>query len=194
MAKMQVSDSNHTKLVTILFPKLTLPWHSPGMKQVCGTKDDSPNWQMLLNFQFALVSNVDARGHVTFYLQRNLLKLTIKRFPITHVTVRDTHANYICDNCYICLASDNSVTCLLSHPKRWQNWLGKYSVSGVDYTVRFGRLFHVRQTVCRRGMPTNVACLSVRRFVRPRTSEAKDCSQNANLPRPLMDSGMLEKS
>jgi hypothetical protein len=28
----------------------------------------------------------------------------------------------------------------------------------------------------------------------PRTSEAKDCSQNANLHRPLMDMGMLEKS
>jgi hypothetical protein len=27
-----------------------------------------------------------------------------------------------------------------------------------------------------------------------RTSEAKDCSQNANLHRPLMDMGMLEKS
>jgi hypothetical protein len=27
-----------------------------------------------------------------------------------------------------------------------------------------------------------------------RTSEAKDCSQNANLHRPLMDIGMLEKS
>jgi hypothetical protein len=30
--------------------------------------------------------------------------------------------------------------------------------------------------------------------VYPRTSEAKDCSQNANLHRPLMDMGMLEKS
>jgi hypothetical protein len=28
----------------------------------------------------------------------------------------------------------------------------------------------------------------------PRTSEAKDCSQNANLHRPLTDMGMLEKS
>jgi hypothetical protein len=30
--------------------------------------------------------------------------------------------------------------------------------------------------------------------IRARTSEAKDCSQNANLHRPLMDMGMLEKS
>jgi hypothetical protein len=29
---------------------------------------------------------------------------------------------------------------------------------------------------------------------KPRTSEAKDCSQNANLHRPLVDMGMLEKS
>jgi hypothetical protein len=33
---------------------------------------------------------------------------------------------------------------------------------------------------------------SVRAYAR--TSEAKDCSQNANLHRPLMDMGMLEKS
>jgi hypothetical protein len=31
-------------------------------------------------------------------------------------------------------------------------------------------------------------------LIYPRTSEAKDCSQNANLHRPLMDMGMLEKS
>jgi hypothetical protein len=31
-------------------------------------------------------------------------------------------------------------------------------------------------------------------FPTARTSEAKDCSQNANLHRPLVDMGMLEKS
>jgi hypothetical protein len=34
-------------------------------------------------------------------------------------------------------------------------------------------------------------CMS---YTTARTSEAKDCSQNANLHRPLMDMGMLEKS
>jgi hypothetical protein len=33
------------------------------------------------------------------------------------------------------------------------------------YTVRFGWRFHVRQTVCRRGLPNNFARLCVIRFV-----------------------------
>jgi hypothetical protein len=44
---------------------------------------------------------------------------------------------------------------------------------GVDYTVRFGWRFLVRQTVCRKGMPTNVVCLGVKRFVGHKNAHRK---------------------
>jgi hypothetical protein len=51
--------------------------------------------------------------------------------------------------------------------EKWESYLG------VDYTVRYGWRFHVRQTVCCRGWPTNVACLGVKRFVGHRNAHRK---------------------
>jgi hypothetical protein len=103
--------------------------------------------------------------------------MDLPRFSFSQLTSRYKNKTNICITLYAYHLKSQYLDIILHYIKIHQNHdllrsnviLYKGSITRCVFCVRF----HVRQTVCRRGLPTNVACLCVKRFVGHKNAHLK---------------------